>query len=310
MQLAIAFPPLSPDIVSVELFGLTLALRWYALAYIFGLLLGWRFVAMLMARPRLWGEDGAPMAAGKTEDLLTWMVIGVVLGGRLGFVVFYRPDYYFTAAHWHEIPMIWEGGMAFHGGFLGVVLGIVAFGWRNAVNPVRLGDAVAAATPIGLFFGRIANFINAELWGRPTDLPWGVVFPGTGFAPDPQVCAGIAYGACARHPSQLYEAVLEGLLLFAVMLWAIWRRRALARPGLAIGIFLAGYGAGRTLVEYFRQADPQFITPDNPAGHAWRFGTTPEAWGFTMGQVLSLPMLGIGLLVLAVALLRPARAPA
>ncbi len=277
---AMPFPDIDPVLVSVTLFGVELALRWYALAYIAGLVLGWRYVAALCARPRLWG-GAAPMEPQRAEDLLTWMVLGVILGGRLGFVLFYQPAYY--AANPGQILAVWQGGMSFHGGLLGVAAAVLGFGLRGGHDPVRIGDAVAAAAPIGIFFGRIANFINAELWGRPTDLPWGVVFPNAPCPPGwPE--------ACARHPSQLYEAGLEGLVLGLGLFWAI-RRGALARRGLVTGLFLAGYGAARAFVEGFRQADTQFIGPGNPLGHVVRLG---EA-GLTMGQVLSLPMLLAGL---------------
>lgn len=280
---ALPFPAIDPVLVSVTLFGVDLAIRWYALAYIAGLVLGWRYVASLCARPSLWGGS-APMAPARAEDLLTWMVLGVILGGRLGFVLFYQPAYF--AANPSEILAIWQGGMSFHGGFLGVVLAVLVFGRRNGIDPVRLGDAVAAAAPIGIFFGRIANFINAELWGRPTAMPWGVVFPGAPCPPGwPE--------ACARHPSQLYEAGLEGLALGLGLFLAI-RRGALVRRGLVTGLFLAGYGAARAFAEGFRQADAQFVTPDNPFGHVLALGD----WGLTMGQVLSLPMLVAGIAVL------------
>jgi phosphatidylglycerol:prolipoprotein diacylglycerol transferase len=184
--------------------------------------------------------------------------------------------------------------MSFHGGFLGVVAGVAGFALRNGLPIVRVGDAVAAAAPIGIFFGRIANFINAELWGRPTTKPWGVLFPG-----EASVCPPDWAGACARHPSQLYEAALEGVVLFLVIAWAI-RRGALARPGRVIGLFLAGYGLARFFVEFFREPDGQFVTPGNPAGHVLDLG----GWGVSMGQLLSLPMLAVG----AYLLLRPGAA--
>ncbi|WP_424933835.1 prolipoprotein diacylglyceryl transferase [Amaricoccus macauensis] len=287
MQLVLPFPEIDPVLFSVELFGIELAIRWYALAYIAGLLLGWRFVAGLCRRPALWG-GAPPMKPEQTDDLLTWMILGVILGGRLGFVFFYKPAYYL--AHPAEILAIWQGGMSFHGGFLGVIVGILGYALRNGLDAVRIGDAVAAAAPIGLFFGRIANFINAELWGRPTELPWGVIFPGV----EAQTCPPIWEAVCARHPSQLYEAGLEGVVLFAVLFIAC-RRGALKRPGRIIALFLIGYGLARTFVEGFRQADAQFITSDNPSGHVIRFGM--EA-GLTMGQILSLPMVVAGLALL------------
>ena len=280
----IPFPQISPEIVSVELFGVTLALRWYALAYIAGLLLGWQMIRLMLATPRLW-TGPAPMTDEQLERLLTWVVVGVILGGRIGFVLFYQPAYYFEYPA--EILKVWQGGMAFHGGFLGVVVAGWLFCRAQNIPVLTTGDLMASVTPIGLFFGRIANFINAELWGRPTTLPWGVVFPGDAA----QTCEGIVYGACARHPSQLYEAALEGLLLGAVLLWSVFRADALRRPGRVIGLFLTGYGAARFLVEFFRQPDAQFVTPGNPLGLAVEIG----GHGLTMGQVLSLPMIAAGL---------------
>ena len=277
----IPFPDISPEIFSITVAGREFALRWYALAYLVGLLAGWRIMVALMRRPALWG-DRAPMAAEQVEELLTWIVVGVVIGGRLGFVLFYEADYYL--AHPVEIVRVWQGGMSFHGGFLGVVLAAWVFARRNAIPPLRLADALAVATPVGLGLGRLANFINAELWGRPTDLPWGVVFPGEAA----QACA-TATMACARHPSQLYEAALEGVLLLIALVWLV-RRGGLGRPGLALGVFLAGYGLARFVVEFFRQADARFITPDNPLGHV----LGGPVWGVTMGQLLSLPMVVVG----------------
>lgn len=277
----IPFPDISPDIFTITLAGREFSLRWYAMAYLVGLLLGWRIVVGLMRRPALWGGQ-APMAPGKVEELLTWIVAGVILGGRLGFVMFYEPAYYLS--HPAEIVKVWQGGMSFHGGFLGVVVAAWLYARRNGILPLHLADALAVAAPVGLLLGRIANFINAELWGRPTDAPWGVVFPGEAA----QACATAA-AACARHPSQLYEAALEGVLL-GLVLWALVRAGGLRRPGLALGVFLAGYGVSRFVVEFFRQADAQFITPDNPWGHV----LGGPVWGITMGQVLSLPMVALG----------------
>lgn len=278
----IPFPDISPEIFTINIGGFSLSLRWYALAYLAGLLIGWRILVRMMRSPRIWG-DKAPMPPEAVDDLLTWVILGVILGGRLGFVLFYEPAYYL--ANPVDIVKVWEGGMSFHGGFAGVILASWIYCRRNGVPPLRLADAMAVVAPIGLFFGRIANFINAELWGRPTDLPWGVIFPGE----MAQTCPGIE-GLCARHPSQLYEAGLEGVLL-GLILWAVVRAGGLRRPGLSFGIFLAGYGLARIFVEFFRVADAQFITPDNPLGHV----IGGPVIGLSMGQVLSLPMLIIGL---------------
>lgn len=277
----IPFPDISPEIFTVTLGGREFSLRWYAMAYLVGLLLGWRIIAALMRRPAVWGGE-APMRPAQVEDLLTWIVAGVVLGGRLGFVLFYEPAFYLS--HPLQIVKVWQGGMSFHGGFLGVVIAALIYARRGGMDPLRLADALAVAAPVGLLLGRIANFINAELWGRPTAAPWGVVFPGEAA----QACATAA-APCARHPSQLYEAGLEGLALGLVML-ALVRAGGLRRRGLALGVFLAGYGAARFIVEFFRQADIQFVTPDNPWGHV----LGGPVWGITMGQLLSLPMLLVG----------------
>ena len=285
----IPFPAVSPEIFSVEVFGYTLALRWYALAYIAGILIGWRLVLRMIAAPRLWAGSPA-LDAEQVERLLTWVILGIVLGGRLGFVLFYEPAYYL--ANPAEILKVWQGGMSFHGGFIGVITALVAFCLKERAGILSVADLLAAAAPPGLFLGRIANFINAELWGRPTTLPWGVAFPGAAA----QDCPGVA-GVCARHPSQLYEAGLEGLLLFLVLMVLVWRRGWLHMPGAVAGAFVAGYGLVRFLVEFVRQPDAQFATPDNPLGLAWQI----EGYGLTMGQILSLPMvvLGVALIVRA-----------
>lgn len=288
----IAFPDISPEIVTIPLAGYEFAIRWYAMAYLVGLLLGWLLVQHLMRRPALWGGE-APMRPAQVEALLTWIILGVVLGGRLGYVLFYQPGYYLENPA--QALVLWHGGMSFHGGFAGVIVAAWLFAGAQGIPRLRLADALAVAAPIGLFLGRIANFINAELWGRPTLAPWGVVFPGEAA----QDCPGII-GPCARHPSQLYEAGLEGLALFAVLAVLV-ARGGLRRPGLVFGVFLAGYGAARILVEHFRQADAQFITQGNPLGHV----IGGPVWGLSMGQVLSLPMLLIGLGFIAHALRRP-----
>ncbi|WP_104017977.1 prolipoprotein diacylglyceryl transferase [Roseovarius nitratireducens] len=284
MQAAIPFPDISPEIVSITLFGMEFALRWYALAYIAGIVIGWRIVVASTRRPVLWPGDRAPMEPKDVEDLLTWVILGVILGGRLGYVLFYQPGYYL--ANPAQILQVWQGGMAFHGGLLGVVLAVVLFSRSRGINWVSVADALCMVTPVGLLLGRIANFINAELWGRATDLPWGVIFPGAAA----QDCAGVV-GLCARHPSQLYEAALEGLILGAVLLWLGWRRGALRLPGTLTGVFFAGYGAARFLVEFVRQPDAQFVSPGNPLGLAFHV----DGYGLTMGQALSLPMIAFGL---------------
>ncbi|MBD3677218.1 MAG: prolipoprotein diacylglyceryl transferase [Rhodobacteraceae bacterium] len=288
MIAALPFPEISPDLFSFEIGGFAFALRWYALAYIAGILIAWRMVVRLVRAPRLWPGEAPPMTATHAEDLLTWMILGIIFGGRLGFVIFYQPGYYFSNPS--EIPMIWQGGMSFHGGLLGVVLAGVLYCRKHGLPMIKVADAVAVSVPPGLFLGRVANFINAELWGRPTDLPWGVIFPGE----RAQFCPGVVEELCARHPSQLYEAGLEGLVLGAVLLWVAWRRDWLKVPGQTMGLFFAGYGLSRFVVEYYRQPDAQFITADNPLGHVIALGPV----GLTMGQLLSLPMLIFGLAVI------------
>ena len=283
----IPFPQISPEIFSIQLFGMEFALRWYALAYLVGLLIGWRIMVMLMRRPALWG-DAAPMRPEQVEDLLTWVIVGVVLGGRLGFVLFYEPAYYL--ANPGQIPVIWRGGMSFHGGFLGVVLASWWFCHRHGVSLLRLSDGLAVATPIGLGLGRMANFINAELWGRPTDAPWGVIFPNAlpgGPYSVAEIQTLLAQGQLldqARHPSQLYQAFWEGVVLFAIVWWFSRKERPLMATS---GVFLIVYGIGRIAVEFVRE-------PDAHIGYL--------AWGWlTMGQVLSLPMVLLGAFLVAVA---------
>jgi len=299
MFAAIPFPDISPEIFTLPLGGYSFSLRWYALAYIVGILLGWRIVIAAVSRADLWRNGHAPLTKADVEELLTWVIFGVILGGRLGFVLFYKPAYYLT--HPVEIPMVWQGGMSFHGGFLGVAIAAALFARRHKIPVLSLGDTLALAAPAGLLLGRIANFINAELWGRPTDLPWGVIFPGA----SAQECGDLV-GLCARHPSQIYEALLEGLILGAVVLYLAFRRGALKIPGQSIGTFVAGYGIARFIVEFFRQADDQFISLDNPMGHVIRMTDTI---GFSMGQLLSLPMIVAGLLLIGYARRRAAGTP-
>ncbi len=280
---AIPFPQISPEIFSISLFGIEFALRWYALAYIVGILIGWRLAVMAVNTARLWPASGPVMTPKQIEDLLTWIIIGVILGGRLGYVLFYQPGYYLSNPG--QILQVWQGGMAFHGGLIGVVIASWLYTGAKGIPRLSAADVIVLGVPPGLLLGRIANFINAELWGRQTDLPWGVVFPGAAAQDCPDVL-----GPCARHPSQLYEAGLEGLLVGALLIWLVWARGALSKPGLLCGTFLAGYGISRFLVEFVRQPDAQFITDGNPLGLAWHVG----GWGLTMGQILSIPMILLG----------------
>lgn len=284
MPFVIEFPAfLRPEIFTLDLGSFQFSLRWYALAYIAGFLIGWRLIVAAMRRPALWPHDRAPMTAPQVESLLTWIILGVILGGRLGFVLVYQPEYYLS--HPAQILQVWEGGMSFHGGLAGATLAGFLYARRHGIPPSAIGDSMAMVIPVGLGLGRISNFINAELWGHPTTLPWGVMFPGTG-----SVCPPDWMVLCARHPTQLYEAGLEGLLLGLVMWLIITRFGALKRPWLVTGVFLTIYGLSRILVEIWRMPDDQFLAED-PAGYVIRLGD----FGLTMGQTLSLPMVAIGL---------------
>lgn len=305
MPFAIPFPDLSPDLFSITIGNFELALRWYALAYIVGLIAGWWLIARALARPSLWAGNIAPMPPEKAEGLLTAVILGVILGGRLGYVVFYQPAYFLQ--HPGEILAVWQGGMAFHGGLIGVAVAGWLFCRINKVSPLSVADAMSMVVAIGLGLGRVANFVNAELWGRPSDAAWAVIFPGAAA----QTCAGPVgivmtdLGAmCARHPSQLYQAGLEGLVMGAILLWLAWGRGWLKRPGALTGMFFGLYGLARFVVEFFRQPDAQFVTADNPIGFA--YAISPEL-GLTMGQILSLPMMALGLvLIVAAGRKRPA----
>ncbi len=265
MLFALPYPVIDPVLVHLGPFPI----RWYALAYIAGLVAGWACARWLCGRPWLWGTVPHPDVVS-IDDLVVYIAFGIVLGGRAGYVLFYNLPYF--VAHPAEIVAVWTGGMAFHGGLLGSLLAIVLFARRHRVSALSVADVVAAGVPFGLFFGRLANFIKPELWGRETDVPWGMVFPGAGPLP--------------RHPSQLYEGGLEGVLLFLVLAVLI-RRGALRRPGLVAGSFAVGYGLARITTEFFRQPDPQL---------GFLFG------GATMGMLLSLPLILLGLVAVGWAL--------
>lgn len=281
----VPFPNISPEIFSFELFGINFALRWYAVSYIFGFICALKIMKVFVVKESLWAQEKPPISEDQADSFLTYLILGVIIGGRLGYVVFYNFEYY--ALNPLSILRIWDGGMAFHGGFLGVLIAIIFFCYANKLSLWSTADLIAVSTPPGLFFGRLANFINAELWGRPTEVHWGVIFPGD----LAQQCDGII-GPCARHPSQLYEAGLEGILLLLVLFYMAYNG-AFKKPGLLAGVFVLGYGASRFLVEYFRVPDPQFVSLANPYGFAFKFGEV----GITMGQSLSLPMIVVGLLL-------------
>lgn len=257
---------LHPDVFSIGFF----TLRWYSLAYIAGIVVGWWYLLKLLDQP------GAPMARRHADDLVFYATLGIILGGRIGYVLFYAPEMFGSPL---RIFRLWDGGMSFHGGVIGTSLAIILFARKNGLNWLRIHDYVACVVPFGLFFGRIANFVNGELWGKPTTVPWGIVF-------DRTVPAGIAEPA--RHPSQLYEAGLEGIVLFAILWVFFWRTKARYAPGKLVGIFLVGYGLARFVVEFFREPDSQF------AGTF--FATTIH-----MGQVLCLPMIAGGAYLIATA---------
>ena len=293
MQAMIPFPEISPEIFTLPIGGIEFSLRWYALAYIVGIIIAWRVSVRAIGTARLWAAE-PPCTKEQLEDLLTWIILGIIIGGRLGFVLFYEPAYFL--ANPSKILQVWQGGMAFHGGFLGVVIASWLWTVRNGVSKIGAADTIALGVPWGLMLGRLANFINAELWGRPADVPWAMKFPTMCRDSVLQGCEQVGAwfytgGELARHPSQLYQAALEGALLGAVLLWLAYRRDALKKPGMVLGVFVAGYGIARFVVEHFREADAQFITPDNPLGHVLRLGE----FGVSMGQLLSLPMIIVGL---------------
>ena len=274
-----------PDIDPVAVHLGPLPIRWYSLAYIGGLAAGWWYLTGLMKKTRLWPNGAAPINREQLDDVIFWVAIGVIAGGRTGYLLFYephllidpwvslganmQPGFIKTLIGWIPIPpalMLWKGGMSFHGGLIGVTLAGWLYARKFKINALSLGDLFACATPIGLFFGRLANFINGELYGRPWDGPWSMIFP-----TDPQ--------HLARHPSQLYEAALEGIVLFTILRIATHSLNLLKRPGATIGLFLCGYSASRIFVENFRQPDAQM--PDFPLG-------------LTMGMMLSAPMFALG----------------
>jgi phosphatidylglycerol:prolipoprotein diacylglycerol transferase len=253
MLFALPFPAIDPVLVEIG----PLAIRWYALSYVAGLFIGWWYILKLNKR-------GDVLTREQIDDLFVWVALGVILGGRIGYILFYGLDRYLAEPM--EMIKVWKGGMSFHGGLVGVGLALILFSRLRKVPLWRLSDLMACTAPIGLFLGRIANFINGELWGRPTLQPWGMVFPTGGNVP--------------RHPSQLYEAFLEGILLFSILAVLYFFTRAKDRPGLLTGVFLLGYGLSRAAVELVREPDAGLIM------------------GLTRGQALSLPMIAVGLFLI------------
>jgi phosphatidylglycerol:prolipoprotein diacylglycerol transferase len=262
--LALPFPAIDPVLIQLGPF----AIRWYALAYIAGIFIAWWYAKRLAGNPALWGPGGAPMKPADFDDFVVWAAIGIVGGGRLGYILFYDLPHYLADPA--DILAVWHGGMSFHGGFLGMMAAMTLFARRRAIPVWSFIDAIAPGVTFGLFFGRLANFINGELFGRPSDVPWAIVFPQGGDEP--------------RHPSQLYEAALEGVVLFLVLRLITHRYHGLATRGFVSGAFCAGYGVARTFAEFFRE-------PDIQIGYF--------AGGLTMGMLLSVPMIlfGIGLMI-------------
>lgn len=249
-----------------------LDLRWYSLAYLAGIFLGYLYLLRMIRQP------GAPMARRHADDLVFYAALGVILGGRLGYVLFYRPEFY--AQNPLEIVKMWDGGMSFHGGVIGTSLGIIYLAWKEKLQWLRLHDYVACVVPIGLFTGRLANFVNAELWGAPTSVPWAVRFP--------EVVDGLAVVGPPRHPSQLYEALLEGIVLFGILAWMFWKTRSRYEPGKLVGAFLLFYGLFRFGVEFVREPD----------AHLVEFA---QRTGLHMGQWLCVPMILGGAYLMATA---------
>lgn len=257
------FESLGLDPVALNLGFFTL--KWYSLAYLAGILIGYWYLLKLIAQP------GAPMARRHADDMIFYATLGIIIGGRLAYVLFYQPA---ILSHPLDIFKLWNGGMSFHGGVIGVTCGIIWLSRKEGLQWLRVHDYVACCVPFGLFFGRLANFVNGELWGKATDVPWALIFPTGG--PDP------------RHPSQLYEAMLEGPLLFTILLYMFWKTAARYEPGKLVGTFLLGYGLARFFVEFFREADAQLM----------QFA---QETGLHMGQWLTLPMIVGGLYLIATA---------
>ena len=288
------FPEFDPVLIHLG----PLPIRWYALAYVAGIVLGWWYASRLAKTERLWSPGKPPVTGPQLDDLVLWITLGVILGGRFGYALFYKPAMFaqvFTGDSWGErleLLQLWTGGMSFHGGFLGVVVAIALYANRQKINPLSLGDLIAPVAPIGLLFGRIANFINGELWGRETTVPWAIRFCNARIE---QMYGFCPAGNEPRHPSQLYEAGLEGLLLLIILSLAIWKWKMLKRPGFVTGLFLLGYGVCRAALENVRQPDA---------------GLEHLPLGLTMGMILSIPMMLVGAWLIWRALKKPVVAEA
>jgi phosphatidylglycerol:prolipoprotein diacylglycerol transferase len=267
---AIAFPDLGLSPVALDL-GF-FQLRWYSLAYLAGIFIGYWYMLKLLRQP------GAPMARRHADDLVFYASLGIILGGRLGYVLFYNLPYYL--ANPIDILKLWDGGMSFHGGVIGTSLGILNLSWKEKLPRLRIHDYVACCVPFGLFFGRLANFVNGELWGAPANVPWAIRFV--------EAAGGMTVLGPPRHPSQLYEAALEGLVLFAILAWMFWRTQARYKPGMLVGAFIFFYGIFRFGVEFVREPDSQLVA-------------FAEATGLHMGQWLTVPMILGGIYLMATA---------
>jgi phosphatidylglycerol---prolipoprotein diacylglyceryl transferase len=268
-DVALTFPNIDPVWFTIPLpfVDAGLPIRWYSLAYIAGIVVAWWYLLKMIERP------GSPLARRHADDLVTWVTLGIILGGRLGYVLFYDFERFFgPGGSLADVVKLWEGGMSFHGGALGVSIALFVYTWRQKLSWLRVHDYIACTIPFGLCFGRLANFINGELWGRPTDVPWAMKFP--------------SGGDVLRHPSQLYEAALEGVVLFLILAWLFWKTDARLKPGLLVGVFMFGYGVFRFIVEYFREPDAHLGT---------------MSWGLTMGQTLSTTMIALGAYFIATA---------
>ena len=283
------FPEFDPVLLSIG----PVDIRWYALAYVAGIVLGWWYAARLVKNNALWQPGKPPITTLQLDDLVLYITLGIILGGRLGYALFYQPELYahlFTGANWTErlaLFRLWDGGMSFHGGMIGTTIAVLGFSWRHKLRALSVGDMALAAAPFGLFFGRVANFINGELWGRETTVPWAIRFCNDRIY---RLYNGCPAGDVPRHPSQLYEAGLEGLLLFGILWLAVYKAKLLAKPGYVTGLFLFGYGLSRALLENVRQPDA---------------GLENLPLGLTMGMILSTPMMIIGLFLIWRAWRRP-----
>ena len=288
------FPEFDPVLIHLG----PLPIRWYALAYVMGIVLGWVYAARILKTERVWAPGKPPMTGPQLDDLVLWITLGIILGGRIGYAIFYKPIMFaqlFTGSNLGErleLFQLWTGGMSFHGGMLGCTAAVLIYAWRTKANALSIGDMALAAAPIGLFFGRLANFVNGELWGRTTDVPWAIRFCNARIE---QMYGFCPAGNEPRHPSQLYEAGLEGILLFVVLGLAVWKWRLLAKPGYVTGLFLVGYGASRALLETVRQPDA---------------GMENFPLGLTMGMMLSIPMIIVGAWLIQRAWNRPPAAAA